>query len=228
MAPSGAEREIVMTTQRRLLAAAALAALLAAGPAAAQTSGWYIGGGAGFSKASFERGDFTGLATGATYTSDDTDTAPRMFGGYRIAPNWGVEFGIAVLGRFKHRYVGATGTAVYNYDASAATVALAAYLPIGGGVSLNGRVGAAFTAARLSHPSTSGTNIATPRACDTTYFDECTSTKTNLYVGVGGQFDINPRWGIRLDYDNYGRVGEQLETGRAKIEQWSANVLFRF
>jgi hypothetical protein len=49
-----------------------------------------------------------------------------------------------------------------------------------------------------------------------------------LLLGFGGQFDINPRWGVRLDYDNYGTVGEQFETGRAKMEQWSANVLFRF
>jgi OOP family OmpA-OmpF porin len=216
-----------MTAQRTHLAAAALAALLAAGPAAAQTSGWYIGGGPGFSTARFEQGDFTPLASG-TYSVDDTDTAPRVFGGYRIAPNWGVEFGIAALGRFSHRFVGATGTAVYHYDASAATVALAASLPLGGGVSLNGRVGAAFTAARLSRPSTSGSIVTTPPACDTTFFDDCTSTKTNLYVGIGGQFDINPRWGVRLDYDNYGKFGEQFETGRAKIEQWSANVLYRF
>jgi opacity protein-like surface antigen len=217
-----------MNAKRVVLAAAALAALLAAGPAAAQNSGWYIGGGAGFAKAKFEQGDFTGLATGATYSADDTDTAPRVFGGYRIAPNWGVEFGIAALGRFSHRYVGATGSAVYHYDASAATVALAANLPLGGGVSLNGRVGAAFTAARLHHPSKTGTITTNPPACDTSFFDDCTSTKTNLFVGIGGQFDISPRWGVRLDYDNYGKFGEQFETGRAKIEQWSANVLYRF
>jgi len=216
-----------MDRKTSVLAAAALAALLAGGPAAAQNSGWYLGGGPGFSKAKFEQGDFTGLAAGA-YSVDDTDVAPRVFGGYRIAPNWGVEFGLAILGRFKHRYVGGSGTAVYNYDASAATVALAANLPLGGGVSLNGRLGAAFTAARLGHPSRSGTITTNAPACDTGLFDDCTSSKTNVYWGFGGQFDINPRWGIRLDYDNYGRFGEQFETGRAKIEQWSTNVLFRF
>ena len=38
----------------------------------------------------------------------------------------------------------------------------------------------------------------------------------------------HPRFGIRLDYDNYGKVGQEFETGRAKIEALSANVLFRF
>jgi OmpA-OmpF porin, OOP family len=216
-----------MDRKTSVLAAAALAALIAGSPAAAQNSGWYFGGGPGFSKAKFERGDFTGLAAG-TYSVEDTDTAPRIFGGYRIAPNWGVEFGIASLGRFSHRYAGGSGNAVYHYDASAATVALAANLPLGGGVSLNGRLGAAFTAARLGRPSTSGTIATNAPTCDTTLFDDCTSTKTNFYVGIGAQFDISPRWGVRLDYDNYGKFGEQFETGRAKIEQWSTSVLFRF
>ena len=216
-----------MNRKISILAAAALAALLLSGQAAAQNSGWSLGGGPGFSKAKFEQGDFTGLAAG-TYSVDDTDVAPRVFGGYRIASNWGIEFGVAVLGRFKHRYSGGSGTAVYNYDASAATVAIATNLPLGGGASLNGRLGAAFTAARLQRPSTSGTITSTPPACANFFFDDCTSTKTNVYWGLGGQFDINPRWGVRLDYDNYGKVGEEFETGRAKMEQWSANVVFRF
>lgn len=216
-----------MNRKSSTLAAAALAALLLSGHAAAQNSGWYIGGGPGFSKAKFERSDFTPLA-GGTYSVDDTDVAPRVFGGYRIASNWGVEFGVAVLGRFKHRYTGGSGTAVYNYDASAATVAIATNLPLGGGVSLNGRLGAAFTAARLQGPFTTGTITTNAPTCANVFFDDCTSTKTNVYWGLGGQFDINPRWGVRLDYDNYGKFGDVFETGRAKMEQWSTNVVFRF
>jgi len=215
-----------MDRKATLLAAAALAALLAAGPAAAQNSGWYLGGGLGNAKADFTRSDFSALAAG-TYSVDDTDTASRIFGGYRIAPNWAVEFGLASLGRYKHRYVGGSGTAVYTYDASAATVAMAANLPLAGGVSVNGRAGAAFTGARMQGPSTTG-SITTSSTCFSVFFDDCTSTNTNFYWGLGVQFDINPRWGMRLDYDNYGEVGEQFETGRAKIDAWSANVLFRF
>jgi OOP family OmpA-OmpF porin len=205
----------------------AIVALLASGQAAAQTSGWYIGGGPGATNAKFERGDFTGLAAG-TYSVDDSDVAPRVFGGYRVAPNWAVEFGIAALGSYKHRFNAGTGTALYRYDVSAATVAMAAQLPLGGGVSLNGRLGAAFTGTRLRGPTETGTITTTPPSCASTFFDDCTSTKTNFLWGLGVQFDINPRWGMRLDYDNYGEVGEEFETGRAKIEALSANVLFRF
>lgn len=216
-----------MKCKTTILAAAAFAALLAAGQAAAQSTGWYIGGGPGAAKAKFERSDFTGLAAG-TYTVDDSDVAARVFGGYRVAPNWAVEFGIAGLGSYRHRFDAGTGAAQYRYDVSAATVAMAAHLPLGGGVALNGRLGAAFTATRLRGPSETGTITTTPPSCANSFFDDCTATKTNFLWGLGAQFDVNPRWGIRVDYDNYGKVGEEFETGRAKIETLSASVLFRF
>jgi OOP family OmpA-OmpF porin len=209
-----------------ILAAAAFAAVLAAAPAAAQKSGWYIGGGPGFTKADFEAGDFASLATGS-YSADDDAVAPRVFGGYRVTPNWGFEFGFTPFGRFDHRFQTGNTAAVYEYDASALTAALTAHLPLGGGLSLNGRAGIAFTAANLKLSADNGT--ATPRFCsDAWWYSDCTSTETNLFWGLGVQFDINPRWGIRLDYDDYGTVGDQFESGRADMEQVSINVLFNF
>jgi len=205
-----------------------LALLLACGPALAQGSGWYIGGGVGTTKADFVRSDFTttGLATG-TYSADDDSAGGRVFGGYRVAPNWAVEFGLASLGRYKHRYNNAGNVAVYDYDASALTVAAAARLPVGGVVSLNGRFGIAFTATELRLRRDNGT--ANPPFCpDTWWYSDCSSQSTNLYWGLGAQFDVTPRWGIRLDYDNYGEVGEEFETGRADIESVSVNFVWRF
>jgi opacity protein-like surface antigen len=215
-----------MSRKSMLLAAAALAASLAGAPAAAQNSGWYIGGGPGMTRADFERGDFTSLATGS-YSVDDDEVAPRVFGGYRVTPNWGFEFGFTAFGRFKHVFQTGSSAAVYEYDASALTTALVARLPLGGGVSVNGRGGIAFTAANLRLAVDNGT--ATPRFCsDAWWYSDCTSTDTNLFWGVGLQFDISPRWGIRLDYDDYGTIGDQFESGRADIEQVSINVLFNF
>lgn len=215
-----------MSCRSMVLAAAALCAALATAPAAAQNSGWYIGGGPGQTKADFTAGDFASLATG-TYSADDSDIGLRFFGGYRITPNWGVEFGFTTFGTFKQRFDNSGSVAVYNYDASALTAALAVHLPLGGGVSVNGRAGLAFAAANLNLAVDNGT--ATPRYCDNDWwYDDCTSVDTNLFWGLGLQFDINPRWGIRLDYDNYGTVGEQYESGRADLEQWSLNVLFNF
>lgn len=218
-----------MTLKTPVLAAAALAALLAGSPAAAQQSGWYLGGGPSASKADFEPAYFDALVPGAARSADDTDVAPRVFGGYRLTRNWGVEFGVTILGRFKQRYnAGASGTAVFNWDASAATAAMAGSLPLGGGVSLNGRLGVAFTAARIELSSATGTVATNLIASGWGFFSDRTAGESNVYWGLGAQYDIDPRWGVRVDYDNYGKVGDPIETGRAKIDAWSANVLFRF
>ncbi|MGH8688675.1 MAG: outer membrane beta-barrel protein [Burkholderiales bacterium] len=218
-----------MNLARIALAAAALAALAVAVPAAAQNSGWYIGGGIGESHADFERADFASL-TNLPYTSaDSSSTGAKIFGGYRLSPNVGVEFGFATLGQFKHRY-GTSGAsnATFNYDANALSVGVVGVLPLGSsGVSLMARGGAALMYTRLSAASTQGVVFST-RFCSTTYSDDCVSTKLNLTWGVGAQFDINPRWGLRFDYDDYGKAGDEFETGRATLDLWSMNVLFRF
>lgn len=218
-----------MNRKSSTLAAAALAALLLSGPAAAQNSGWYLGGGPSASRAKFERGDFVGLANATTYSADDGDVGIKVFGGYKLSPNVALEFGVASLGRFQHRFSSGAGNyAVFNYDASAATVGIAGTLPLGGGFAVQARAGVAFTAARLELASRSGSVTVSSTQCWNSFFDDCISTSTNLMWGVGAQYDVNPRWGMRLDYDNYGKVGDEFETGRAKIDAWSANVVFRF
>jgi len=215
-----------MTRKHLVFAAAALAAALAAGSAAAQSTGWYIGGGGAMTNAKFSQGDFSGLATG-TFSADDSEFAPRFYGGYWVTPNWGFEFGAAALGSYDLRYNnGGAGTAVYEFSAAALTAALTGRLPLAGGVSLTGRAGLAFTAASLDLKVNNGT--ANPPLCTNIGYSDCTSTETNFYWGVGGQFDLTPRWALRLDYDNYGEVGSQYETGRAKMETISFGVQFTF
>jgi len=206
-----------------------LLAWLACGPALAQGgTGWYVGGGIGSAKADFVQSDFTALAPGATYRADDDDIAGRVFGGYRVAPNFAVEFGLASLGQYRHRYTSGADNAVIDYDASALTVAAAANLPLAGGFSLNARAGIAFTYAELRERRNDNSLVDTPFCPDSFWYSDCTSQSTNLYWGLGAQFDITRNWGIRLDYDNYGEVGEEFETGRADIETASVNFVWRF
>lgn len=205
-----------------------LASWLVCAPALAQGTGWYIGGGLGSTKADFVSGDFASgtIATG-TRTSDDDDVGSRFFGGYRLSPNLAVEGTLAFLGSYKHRYNDSGNIAVYDYNASALTVALAGNLPVAGGFSLNGRFGIAFTATEL-RLRRDNVNANPPVCPDSWWYSECSSQSTNLYWGLGAQFDVDRRWGIRLDYDNYGEVGEEFETGRADIETVSVNFVWRF
>ena len=204
-----------------------LATWLACGPALAQHgTGWYIGGGLGSTKADFVAGDFATFATG-TRTADDDDVGSRFFGGFRLSPNLAIEGGLAFLGSYKQRYNDGGQIAVYDYNASALTFALAGNVPVAPGFSLNGRFGVAFTAAEMRLRRDDGN--ATPPFCpDSWWYSDCSSQSTNLYWGLGAQFDVSRNWGIRLDYDNYGEVGEEFESGRADIEQVSVNFVWRF
>lgn len=204
-----------------------LALLFACGPALAQGTGWYIGGGPGSTKADFVSGDFDGTIATGTRASDDDDVGSRFFGGYRLSPNLAVEGGLAFLGSYKHRYNDGGNIAVYDYNASALTIALAGNLPVAGGLSLNGRVGVAFTGAEL-RLRRDDVNANPPFCPDSWWYSDCASQSTNFYWGLGAQFDVDRRWGIRLDYDNYGEVGEEFETGRADIETVSVNFVWRF
>ena len=216
-----------MSRHSFVFAAAALAAMLAGGPAAAQGQGWYIGGGPGQAKADFVRGDFSPYLETGAYTADDSDFAPRLYGGFRLTHGLAVEFGLASLGRYRHRFDAPSGVAIYNYDASALSVAIAGNLPLAGGLSLNGRAGMAFTAATLRLRVDNGT--ARIPFCDNSWwYNDCTATNTNFYYGLGAQFNFSPRWGMRVDYDNYGEVGQEFETGRADITAWSFSVLYNF
>jgi len=216
-----------MLSKTSILAAAALAAALAAGPAAAQHSNWYMGGGVGQAKGDFVTSDFSPWLESGTYTHDDNAFAAQFFGGYRFAPHVAVEFGFSYLGQYQQRFAATSGVAIYNYDASALTVAIAGNLPIAGGFSLAGRAGMAFTAANLQLTVDNGT-ARIPYCGSGYWYNGCTSTSANFYWGLGAQFDVSPSWGLRLDYDNFGQVGSQYESGRADIDRWSVNVLYNF
>lgn len=203
-----------------------LVLVLACGPALAQNSGWYIGGGLGSTKAKFVDSDFGTFATG-TRTADDDDIGSRFFGGYRLSPNLALEGSLAFLGSYKQRYTNGAQISVYDYNASALTFALAGHVPVAPGFSLLGRIGVAFTAAEMRLRRDGGN--ATPPFCpDSWWYSNCSSQSTNVYWGLGAQFDIAPRWSLRLDYDNYGEVGEEFESGRADIEAVSVSFVWRF
>jgi opacity protein-like surface antigen len=216
-----------MLSKTSILAAAALAALLAAGPAAAQRSNWYIGGGVGQAQADFVASDFSPWLETGTYTHDDNGFAAQFFGGYRFAPHVAVEFGFSYLGQYQQRFAATSGVAIYNYDASALTVAIAGNLPIAGGLSLTGRAGVGFTAANLQLTVDNGT-ARIPYCGGSYWYSGCTSTSANFYWGLGAQLDVSPTWGLRFDYDNFGQIGSEFESGRADIDRWSVNVLYNF
>lgn len=189
-----------------LLAALPLPAALAQGPATDQ--GWYLGGG----------------IRPPTPAGEDTDIGYRNFGGYRFSRHWGVEMGYSDLGRgYGGADSGAYAGEKYGYQTSAWTLAGTGVLPIGEAFSLQGRLGWSMASpdATLSAPGLGagaqgqGIGSALPRY------------RSTVLWGVGGQYDYSSWLGLRVDYNNFGRLEGENGNG-TRSDLWSINAVVRF
>ncbi len=187
----------------RVILAAATWALWASG-ALAQTApsgnGWYLGGG----------------IRPVAPVLEDTDIGYRHFGGYRFSRNWGVEVGYSDLGRSSEGMEpGHLANQKFGTQASAWTLAGTGVLPLGGSFSVQGRLGLSVATAdvALIAPGT-GISSALPRY------------RPTVLWGFGGQYDVTGSIGLRLDYNNFGRLSDDPNGTRSDL--WSINAVVRF
>lgn len=151
--------------------------------------------GANLGGAHWKGNDAGGLAV------DSSDTGGKIFGGYRFSPYFGVEAGYADLGKFS----GPSG----NLKANGYFVDAVGTWPLAGtGLSLLGRVGAfdgklrSDTLGVVDH-----------------------ERSTNLKVGAGLQYDLNPRLALRTEWERYrfDAIGIKDDT-----DLYSVGVNYRF
>lgn len=102
----------------------------------------------------------------------------RIGGGYRFTENWGVEANYAQSG--KSSSVGGV-----DYKFTALQLAATGTYPINPQFDVYAKLG--LSANKFD---------STPSVPN--------NTKTSLLWGVGGQYNIDPQWGVRLEYANIG------------------------
>jgi OOP family OmpA-OmpF porin len=170
--------------------------------------GWYLGG---------------GIRPEAP-RAENTDIGYRQFGGYRFTRNWGVEVGYSDLGRGRGGDESALHVAEkFGYQTSAWTLAGTGVLPLGEAFSLQGRLG-------WSMASPDATLAAGGFGLDTSapgfgLGSTLPRYRSTVLWGVGGQYDWNERVGLRVDYNNFGRLEDQNGT---RSDLWSINAVVRF
>ena len=108
----------------------------------------------------------------------------RIGGGYRFTPNVGVEVDYAQSGS-SSAYFGTT------YKVSATQLAVVGTYPINPQFDVFGKVGMSANKISLS-----AAGAGTCNNC----------SKTDVLVGVGGQYNINQQVGIRLQYESLGKA----------------------
>jgi OmpA-OmpF porin, OOP family len=182
------------------VAALGIAAATFALPASAQ---WYVGGGLGQSKFKGE----LGCDNTAPLSCSDTDTAFKIFGGYRVNRNFATEL--------TYQDFGKASLSGFGVDASiksrAFDISALGMLPLGDQFAAYGRLG--VYGASSEGTSNIGINAS--------------QSNGGATYGLGLQFDPIPSLGLRAEYQVYSKVGGG-DLGKGDIQVFGVSGLWRF
>jgi OOP family OmpA-OmpF porin len=219
-----------MTTSTLTIAAAtALACTLA--PSAARASeppdapGWYLGLTVGSSNVGATP-DVVPLAgtTPSLVVTDERDPGVKALAGYRFNRHFAIEGGYAWLGEFQfsNQPVGPGGGALTaNTRVIGLFVDAVGLLPVGWGFTALGKVGVVGSEVRTTRIVT-GPVVPAPGLAPTATVDEA-----NLKFGLGLQYAIGARAAVRIEWERYVGVGNDL-TGEVDLDVYSVGVMLRF
>jgi OOP family OmpA-OmpF porin len=193
---------------------------------APQERGFYLGVGAGRSRVDFDTDDVDatvralGFATSST-SADETDTAWKLFGGYRFNRYFALELGYTDLGRFTFDTT-TTGPAA-NFDGrlkgnvwSLDAVGIA---PLGDRFSLFGKVGVIRWDLSARVAAFAGGAAVTDKVSDDGF---------SWKLGLGAQYQFTPAFGARLEWERLRKVGDNDTTGKGDVDLFTLGLLLRF
>jgi OOP family OmpA-OmpF porin len=211
----------------QLFAAAAMAAsVLSSAPvqAAEPTAGatWYLGAGAGQSRAKIADSTFTSALSGtgasiATISRDETETSYKFFMGYQYNPYLAFEGGVFNLGSYTFGATtapaGTLNGALKNTVGS--NLDVLGTLPLGERFSLLARAGVQSSKTRDLFSATGLALAPTP-----------SKNQISYKYGVGAGFDLTKNIGMRADWERY-RVGDGF-SGKMNVDLYTLNLLYKF
>lgn len=223
----------------RLLAAVlALSLSIPFLPAAAQGPGGYAGIGIGRSSIDIDGSAIEqnllddAAAQGVAIASsssreDDSDTALKLFLGYRFNRNLAIEGALVDLGDFDASAsatdvaFGDTLTVSTEVDFFALTFAGLAHLPIGHAFSVYGKFGLFVWDMDLTERErlTGFGVVRTGRASD---------DGTDLFYGAGVEWGLGRQFALRAEWERYNDVGEGSIAGETDIDVIGVSAVFRW
>jgi OOP family OmpA-OmpF porin len=192
------------------LACSALAVLLlgttaigahAAAPNA--DTGPYVGGAIGRSSYSLSSSNRVPVPWGGEKSSK-TGTAYKLYGGYRLTENFGVEAGYARLGRVSQWSSGGAYSRLQSGTGQVFYAAATARLPLGDSFAINGRLG-------VSRGRVSGDNNWVP------VNQRISGSSTGVMAGFGAEYRVTQNLAITADYDYFGKLSKQAGGGMLTV-----------
>ena len=154
-------------------------------------TGLYVGGGLGGSAFS------AGATSSPKISTDETGRALKVYGGYQLHENFGVEAGYVRLGRLEDKFnVGGT-TVKQSVTGRSLYVAGTGRLLLSESFALTGKAG-------ISFGKTSGTNVLASA-------DSLIGSKRSLMVSVGADYRLNRNVALTVDYERYGKLSNRVK-----------------
>lgn len=221
---------MTMTKQLATLSALACAMLAVSSAQAEDTfinpdwanSAWYLGAGAGRSRASIDQPRLTSSlqANGASVTGfsmDQRDTGYKLFVGKQISRYLALELGYFDLGQSSFNAT-TTGNGVLNGEAGfrGANLDLLAQLPLSERLSLLGRVGMNYAKASTHF---SGNRLAAVTGPDHG------ERKLNAKAGVGLEYKLSEALALRGEVERY-RVNDGIGN-RGDVDLMSVSLVYK-
>ncbi len=199
-------------------------AVLSSQLAIAADSGWLGGFSIGESSAEIDDARITAALIGSGFTTtsivdDDTDTAYKIFGGYKFNKHFIVEGGYFNLGEFG--YTATTtpaGTLTGRIKLQGLNIDAVGILPITDKFSAFARLGVNYAEAKDNFSSTGAvTLLSDPNP---------SKRDTNYKAGLGLQYDFTDTLGMRGEWERY-RINDAVGND-GDINMYSIGLVFMF
>lgn len=213
-----------MQTKSAVLAAVFISTAAVAAPSAlaadvASASAWYLGAGAGQSKAKLDDSSINAVLTGAGVTAatkDETDFSYKLFAGYQINRYFAVEGGYFNLGEYSFTTTTASAKTLIGSmkNHRGANLDVLGILPLGDKFSLFARLGVQSSKTSDLFGGTAVAGFAPSK------------NKTDYKAGAGAEFDFTKNVGVRAEWERY-RVSNGFN-GKLDVDVVSASLLYRF
>jgi len=185
-------------------------------------SAWYIGAGVGRSEATIDQDRIARslLASGATsvqFSSDERDTAYKLFIGKQLSRNFAIEAGYFDLGNFGFNATTIpAGTLNGDVGFKGANLDLLAQLPLTQRFSVYGRLGMHYTEAEASFTGNRLFAVTNRNPSE---------SKLNAKVGLGLEFKFTEALALRGEAERY-RVNDAVGN-RGDVDFFSLNLIYK-
>lgn len=193
-------------------------------PAVAQDQdGWYLGAGGGAARASIAEDEITADLMNSGYQvtefdADENDSGYKIFAGYQFNEHFALEGGYFDLGNYSYdATTSPAGMKSGQLDLNGWNLDLIGLLPLSERASLFALVGAHRSKASVHFAGTGAVNVLTPNYAKTT---------TDYKLGVGYQYQMTERFGLRLAAERY-RMDDAVGND-GDLDLYSLSLLYRF